>query len=107
MPLPDFVVRLVMRRGYFEHTGAEFEVDGVVAHDRDDPLFAGHLRWQRTEDMAPNKTRETFVARIHRNRGIARDRFGAGGGDGQRYARFLDDFDAKEEHHAVLWLHDH
>ena len=80
MPLTDLEVGGVVRRGDLECAHAEIALDGAVGDDRH--VAVG----QRNARPQSDQMREALVFRMHGNRLIGEDGFGAHGGD-QNFAR--------------------
>ena len=100
---PDFKVRLVVRGRDLEHAGAELELDGLVADDRDRLLI---FERERPDRVLADVFRVAFVLRVDGDRGVARNRLGARRRDGEERSRLLGDFDFEIVEEALVRLHD-
>jgi len=67
----DFVIRLVVRGRHFQHAGAEFEIDMVVANDRDEPLLLRNLHGERAHHMFADEMGVARILRVHGNGSVA------------------------------------
>ena len=83
MARADVEVRLVVGGRDLEHAGAEFKIHMLVADDGDEFLTLRQFSGQRPHDVLADKMRVTRVFRIHGHGGVAGNRLGARGGDGQ------------------------
>ena len=107
MARADVEVRLVVRGRDLEHAGAEFKIHMLVADDRDELLLARQFGGQRTDDVLADEMRVTRVFRIHGHGGVAGNRLGPSGGDGEPSVRRFRDLHLEVIHETVLRLHFH
>src|SRR2546430_10690646 len=63
--LADLEVRFVVRGRDFQNSGAELELDLLIADDRYEFLLFGNLNRQRTAGVFADEMRVAFVARMH------------------------------------------
>ena len=101
--LADLEVILIVRRRDFEATGAELAVDIFVANDRDFCLR------ERPPDRLADQVLVTLILRMHRDRSIAHEGFGACGGNFEMraFAVWLHQLVAHFIEEATLRLHVH
>ena len=103
----DLKVGFVVGRRHFEDASAELEIHMVIANDRDQALFTRSFQRQGLHDHLADEMRVARVFGIHGHGGIRRDRFRAGGGDGEERAGRVGEFDFEMIHEAILRLHFH
>ena len=102
MTLADFEVRLVVRGSHFQNAGAKFEIHMLVSDDGDQALLAWLLKRQRTQDHLANQMGVARIFRIHRHRGIGRDRLRSRRGNGQERAGLFGEFHLEIIHETIL-----
>ena len=99
--LPDFKVRLVMRRGDLERTGAEFPIHRSVGNDRN------LLAHQGTPDGLANQPRVARIIRMHGNGGVTGNRLRPGGDDFDKLSRASGNLIPHAVEQPLHGLHDH
>ena len=107
MPLADLRIDFVMGRRDFQHPGAEFDIDPLIANDRNEPLLPRHIQRQRPHHLPANQMRIPGVLWIHRHCRVRRNRFRTRRRNGQKRARFIRQLHPKMIHESLLRLHDH
>ena len=78
VPQADLVVGLVMGGCHLEDARAEFEIDSLVADDRELHL---DIEWEGTADMLADQVGVALILGIHGDGRVTHDRLGTRGGD--------------------------